>query len=784
MKGKTNAAIRGMGAALLAGLLLAGVLTACSGADPLRARSEPESYTYTDTNPAPQGAAPAEGMETVAAVGGNTLFFDPETTRFAVKTAAGAVWYSTLSEEEADADDMAAGPFRRAMTSWLTVYACDNTGALGKEYSCWRDSVQAGAYTVRYMQDEAGTPVGVRVDFTFESISTTVPVTAVLTPSGLQAAVLLDEVIAEDPEYVITDMNLLPHFGSGSPEEEGYLLVPDGSGSIIAFNNGKTSSGSFEIKLYDRDPVFSADTNEETMEPARLPVFGICRGEAAMLAIIESGDALADVVAEPSGVSTTRNFVYSRYNLREMGNYAIKDISGSEVSYTVLDTDPHTWPDIQVAYRFLEGEQATYSGMAAVYGAYLAEAHALTERDTASAPAMMLDLYGAVEKKEPVVGIPMNVTKPLTTFDQAADMLAELGAGGATALTVRYKYLTADKIGGKNDNALSPVGKLGGKRGFTRLLDSLGTTTVYVAVNPVVTEGAFLKKDGAYIQDVMGLSAYQYRYDIATGEKIVKDRYYLLVPQAVRKAVEALAGDWAWSDRANAGLCVEYLGENLYSSYGSYAYTREDTKLSWQTALETAAKAAGSVMVEGGNAYALPYCDTVADAPMTSNGYAVTDYAVPFYQMALSRYLVISGSPINLNSNPRTQLLRCFETGSIPHFALIAEEPSVLQQTELQGLFGVDYSLWKEDILAAYAAYAALAEATAGSPLTAHRQVAQGVAQALGCTAEAQVIPGYAALVNDEGEAARIRRVAADLLGEETVVEKPAPSMGGEDFSF
>lgn len=63
-------------------------------------------------------------------------------------------------------------------------------------------------------------------------------------------------------------------------------------------------------------------------------------------------------------------------------------------------------------------------------------------------------------------------------------------------------------------------------------------------------------------------------------------------------------------------------------------------------------------------------------------------------------------------------------------------------------------------------------------------QVAQGVAQALGCTAEAQVIPGYAALVNDEGEAARIRRVAASLLGEENVVEKPAPSMGGEDFSF
>ena len=37
---------------------------------------------------------------------------------------------------------------------------------------------------------------------------------------------------------------------------------------------------------------------------------------------------------------------------------------------------------------------------------------------------------------------------------------------------------------------------------------------------------------------------------------------------------------------------------------------------------------------------------------------------------------------------------------------------------------------------------------------------------------------------NEAGEAARIRRVAARLFGEENSVEKPEPSMGGEDFSF
>jgi len=63
-------------------------------------------------------------------------------------------------------------------------------------------------------------------------------------------------------------------------------------------------------------------------------------------------------------------------------------------------------------------------------------------------------------------------------------------------------------------------------------------------------------------------------------------------------------------------------------------------------------------------------------------------------------------------------------------------------------------------------------------------EVTRGVAEAMGCEAEVRITAGYAALVNDANEAARIRRVASGLLGENNVVEKAAPSMGGEDFSF
>ena len=63
-------------------------------------------------------------------------------------------------------------------------------------------------------------------------------------------------------------------------------------------------------------------------------------------------------------------------------------------------------------------------------------------------------------------------------------------------------------------------------------------------------------------------------------------------------------------------------------------------------------------------------------------------------------------------------------------------------------------------------------------------EVCHGVAAAMGCTADVEIISGYAALVNDEGEAARVARVGARLFGGEHMLEKKEPSMGGEDFSF
>lgn len=63
-------------------------------------------------------------------------------------------------------------------------------------------------------------------------------------------------------------------------------------------------------------------------------------------------------------------------------------------------------------------------------------------------------------------------------------------------------------------------------------------------------------------------------------------------------------------------------------------------------------------------------------------------------------------------------------------------------------------------------------------------ETVEGVARSYGGRATLDYQYGVPATVNSEAEALLARRAAADVVGAQWVVERPAPSLGGEDFSF
>src|SRR6266481_8640703 len=64
-----------------------------------------------------------------------------------------------------------------------------------------------------------------------------------------------------------------------------------------------------------------------------------------------------------------------------------------------------------------------------------------------------------------------------------------------------------------------------------------------------------------------------------------------------------------------------------------------------------------------------------------------------------------------------------------------------------------------------------------------HR-VATNIAAAHLCDAKVAIKRGYPVTVNDHGFADFVRAVATDLLGAENYVDRAAPIMGAEDFSY
>ncbi|HOW98371.1 MAG TPA: outer membrane protein transport protein, partial [Kiritimatiellia bacterium] len=94
---------------------------------------------------------------------------------------------------------------------------------------------------------------------------------------------------------------LLRSFGAAGTEETGYLVVPNGSGSLIRFNNGKSGTAAYSQYIYGMDLIDADYTKTQNTQAARMPLYGICRENSSVLVTIERGAPLCYLTADVSG---------------------------------------------------------------------------------------------------------------------------------------------------------------------------------------------------------------------------------------------------------------------------------------------------------------------------------------------------------------------------------------------------------------------------------------------------------------------------------------------------
>ncbi len=506
-------------------------------------------------------------------------------------------------------------------------------------------------------------------------------------------------------EYPIKTLSVLPYFGCGSKEEDGYMLVPEGGGAVINFNNGKVAQNSYYANIYGWD---YATARKAVVHETRAyyAAFGVAKNDSSYLCIIEEGAPYASVSAGISGKINSYNSVNAQYTIVSREQYDIGTIYNGNMY--IYNENPLEG-SIKHRYRFVNSED--YVDMANAYNEYLLDSYGdyLSMNDTASTP-VAVEIVGAVDKVRQVLGVPVSRPHKLTTFKGAQEMVRELNAGGIDNLSIK---LTGWMNGGVKQQVLNKVklvSELGSTKDFKNLIQTASETGVDFYLNGMtnyakdsnILDGFLVFSDAARFASKEKAELYEYS-DTTFGQRTDLDSYYLLKFDAIMDGVQTMLDT---ADKYGTGVSFEDIGLDLSSDYKKGAYhSRQNVLEAHAAALRDADAAGTKLMINMGNDYAIPYVDVVTNMDLAGSGYTIIDYEVPFYQMAIHGYVDYTGESLNLTQNMEELLLHSAEYGAGLSFTLMEETAFALQKTLYTEYFAADYSIWDNRVFEIYNEY-------------------------------------------------------------------------------
>lgn len=556
-----------------------------------------------------------------------------------------------------------------------------------------------------------------------------VPLTYTLDKEHFIARVDTSAIEETRPDRVHS-ISLLENFGAAGIEDEGYIFLPDGSGAIMYLNNGKKQAQPIQLRIYGEDHSIYLSEKFNSIIPARLPVFGIKRNEDAFLAIIENGDGIARLTADISGRNTEYNTLSSFFTILPRDEVRLSD---NEIMHKTPEKSYAG--KIQLRYSFMRGEQANYSGMAAVYRQYLEQEQGLKKLQADGDLPFYLELVGGVPKMKNFLGFPYESMTTLSNFAQTKSLIEALNKQQINNIQLKYQgwfnngllhdfpsKVRIDSHLGKSKEWQEIADLL--KQGGGQLYPDVAFLQVYSSSN-----GFNPRQDAA--QFISRMYAQIHHYDLAA---FFRDRgkfsYYLIAPQKLSASVNRFLDKYEkWNPGA---ISLRDLGTQLHSDFAkSREMVREDTKHIILQQLAKLQEATPSIMADGGNAFVLPYVSHLLNTPQSSNDYQLSSESVPFYQMVLHGYIDYAGKAFNLadEQDVRVNILKSLETGSNVYYSWIYENPSVLKSTSFNYLNSHYYAQWMDEAIEAYNEVNNILKQVRGQHIVHHERLAEGVFQ-------------------------------------------------------
>ena len=651
-------------------------------------------------------------MREVAKNDNLTLYFNDTNCFFAVKNnKSGYIWWSTPYDYESDG--VAGKPQKTTMASMLTFRPLDmETSSLpDTPAKSFDTAVQAQKFNVEDIEN------GVKITYEFTRYFFSIPVSIVLDNDKLRIRVHSDEINERTndkslKEYKLISLDLSQAFGAGrsNPDrntEDGFIFVPDGSGAVINFDNGKTSTSVYKSRVYGKDVAVSTSTAAAKTEQTYLPVLGIVKEldghDEGMFAVVNKGDSYAYVNAYVSGQNANQiNSAWFSFDFRATDTFTM----GAKTDLRVYQSGDNRVDDIEVYYYFMTGDDVNVADLADTYRNYLINEKGLTKQSTDNANALTVTTMGGTITKKSVLGFPVDMQTVATSYSQAKEILEKLSGLGVDDIQLVYNEFTNSDMKGQVTTGADYSSKLGGKNGFKDLYSY--TQDKGFAFYPGINFMEYTKSGNGYSftlnssKRVTKAYATQTDFDLAYGipDTDVKPTWTILSPyywsDVFDKVVNSFTSEGLKTISLNQATSLLYSDFSRKNADGKSQLVRQDSENILVEGYKKITDAGISMIAQECNAYALPYVSAITNVPLYSSNYDLFDYDVPFYQMVIHGYIPYSSKPVNASSSANELRLLSLMTGSAIHYELMYNSPNDFQDSLYDKYFYANYEGWLE----------------------------------------------------------------------------------------
>lgn len=646
------------------------------------------------------------------------------------------LYQAIVYDELDDADKAAYAKKYSGLASLGLLYVCDPTYLTSVQRSLLEEVSAALSIDESFISREEAQAGAVNAAGAAQAYFE-IPVVYRLQERDLIAQIDTPHIVhVKNSGYTLTKIYLLSNLFSTTAQEEGYLMIPDGSGAVIENSSRNGSSASLtqtELPFYGSD--FGVNHNDaSTLAPySPFPVFGIRSGNRGVFGIVESGDAMGGVRIKTVNSLSSYNTAapYFTYYTMDVASNDILDQQENVVANRVYSKKEPEAPYV-VRYHFLYGENAGYSGMARYYRTYLAQTGSIKKLPEKRDLRLDVSFLGAVTKRKMVGFIPMNVETAASTFEG----IQAFGRQLAERNVASFNALLLGAINGgmqfRVPHTATIEKSLGGTEGLSSLTKFFDGTQgrAYLGVDftRVYRNGNGLNTSTQISRFISNDTAVLSGYSPSSGRRDPDDSAYLLNPLSYGAIIDRFHEDGA---RIGANtLFVSSLCSYLSGNYDErHEVTREESKNITVASLEKLVNNGYTLLADGGNAYTLKYLRAVTDISLGSSEMSMESYAIPFVGMVLHGYMEYSGVALNQQGSYQKALLKNIESGAGLHYVLMTEDPLLLADTSCSDYYSVAVDTWEEEIISTYTRLNALFREISDSVITEHKRLTGGVVQ-------------------------------------------------------